>query len=142
MRKIECFCHAGSKPVLSNLSVSLLQHALHLLASERIEASPDLGELFISAWNIHAPKRGLQDIGEELLHFLLLLSGRIPDGAFTGCVAHIELVWLVLIRRNDVDEHVDNKGSILTDAVLSHFYIRIDGSHRRNIIRYNLVNFV
>ena len=135
------FFHVGSKHVHFTKSVSLLQHALNLLACVLFEAFLDLGELLVSAWNLHTLKRLLEGSQEELVHFLLLLSSWILDDAFTGCVAQIDLVWLVFIRRNDVDEHVDNKSSILTVAVLSHFDIRIDGCGRRNIIGYNLVDF-
>ena len=114
---------------------------MHLLACERLEVLLDLGELLFTARHFHTPKRGLEDSQEEPVHFLLLLSGWVPDGTLAGCVAYIDLVWLVLIRHNDVYEHVDNKGSILSFAVLSHLDIRIDGCGHRKIVGYNLSNF-
>ena len=100
-----------------------MQHAIHLLACQRFEALLDLGELLLPTRHFHASQRGLEDSQEELVHFLLLLNAWVPDGTLTGCVAHIDLIWLVLIRHNDVYEHVDNKGSIFTVAILSHYDI-------------------
>ena len=77
---------------------------------------------------------------DELLGLLLLRESCILDEAFGGRVAHIHVVFLILIGLYEVRAHVDYNFSTL--LVLGQFDVRLCASKCGDIVRCDLCNFV
>ena len=58
------------------------------------------------------PDRALDNLFHELARLLLIMNACILDGTFSGCIANICPVLLLLIPLHEVRKHVDNNSSV------------------------------
>ena len=92
----------------------------------------DLGTLLLTARQIDAFERVLDDPLHQLTCFLLLLGRRVLDGTIRGGVVHVHHVCLLLICLDPVDNYVDQNFPSL--RVLGHLDVILRAIKRCEVV--------
>ena len=116
---------------------SLLQLLKQKPLALHFQLFPD--KFFFRFCYVHALDWIFDNSIDEILGLLLLLDSCILDGAFSGYVAKIHLVWLIFIGFHIVCDHVDDNFSIL--VVLGQCDVLFCASKRLEIVGCDFLNF-